>query len=90
MGPDPLWQIGLFEPGQEGCAVGLRGLDDGVDEEGDDGVCGGVEHSDLGFFPKVFTEQVSCSLCKEELDCGDLSYLEGLVCGWDEEEGDVV
>lgn len=79
VGLDPLWQIGLFEPGQEGRSVGLRGLDDGVDEEGDEGMGRGVEHPDLGFFPEVLSEQIVCSLCEEKLDGGDLRYFEGLV-----------
>lgn len=73
---DPLWHIGLLEPGQEGGAIGLRGLDDGVDEEGDEGVGGRMEHPDLGFFPKVLSEQVACALCEEEFDCRDLCYFE--------------
>jgi hypothetical protein len=72
MGLDPLRQIGLLEPGQEGRAIGLRGLDDSVVEEGDEGVSGRVEHPDLGFFPKVLSEQVACALCEEEFDCRDL------------------
>lgn len=50
----------------------MRGLDDGVDEEGDEGVGGRVEHPYLRFFPKVLSEEVTCPLCEEEFDCRDL------------------
>lgn len=82
MGLDPLWQIGLLEPGQEGGAIGLGGLNDGVDEEGNESVGRRVEHPDLGFFPKVLSKQVARALCEEEFDGRYLRYFKGLVEGW--------
>lgn len=51
---DPFGKVGLLESLQEGWSIFFGGLDDIVDQEGNEGVGRAQVHLDKILFPKVF------------------------------------